>query len=399
MDTIAIVRVRIVADGEHGRAMTKRVAVRTGGPSATRALGTVALALVLSPVLGRAAGGSRSGAPRGGTPGGPDDASADALGAAARQPGRGREADRPTDIPARGWMDILWRVYGQIDDDRILAVAAGVTFYVLLALFPAVGAFVSLYGLVADRASIAEHLASLNGVMPSGAIEVIGEQVKRITSGDQTALGFAFFSGLAISLWSSNAGMKAIFDALNIAYEEKEKRNFVMLNLWSLSFTAGAIVFLIVAISGIVVVPVVLAFFGLGGVLDWLVWAGRWPALLAIVLGMLALLYRYGPSRDRAQWRWVTPGSLLAAVAWLVFSMAFSWYAGHFGSYNQTYGSLGAVIGFMTWMWLSATIILAGAELNAEIEHQTAQDTTEGPSQPLGTRGAKVADSVGDARA
>ncbi len=377
--------------------MTKRVVIQAGATSSARALSTVALALVLSPVLGRGSQVGRANSPRNGS-GGPADTLSDSPDAVARQPGRGREADQPVDIPARGWMDILWRVYGQIDDDRILAVAAGVTFYVLLALFPAVGAFVSLYGLVADRATIAEHLASLNGVVPSGAIDVIGEQVKRITSGDQTALGFAFFSGLAISLWSSNAGMKAIFDALNIAYEEKEKRNFIMLNLWSLAFTGGAILFLIVAISGIVVVPVVLAFFGLGGVTDWLVWAGRWPALLAIVLGALALLYRYGPSRDRAKWRWVSPGSLLAAVAWLGFSMAFSWYAGHFGSYNQTYGSLGAVIGFMTWMWLSATIILAGAELNAEIEHQTVKDTTEGPGQPLGTRGAKVADTVGRAR-
>lgn len=380
--------------------MTKRVAVQAeAARSSARALGTVALALVLSPVLGRGSRAARSGSRRRAGNETGDGTSSDAPEAAARQPGRGREADQPTDIPARGWMDILWRVYGQIDEDRILAVAAGVTFYVLLALFPAIGAFVSLYGLVADRASIADHLAALNGVMPGGAIDVIGEQVKRITSGDQAALGFAFFSGLAVSLWSSNAGMKAIFDALNIAYEEKEKRNFIMLNLWSLAFTGGAILFLILAIGGIVVVPVVLAFFGLGGIVDWLVWAGRWPALLAIVLGALALLYRYGPSRDRAQWRWVSPGSLLAAVAWLVFSMAFSWYAGHFGSYNETYGSLGAVIGFMTWMWLSATIILAGAELNAEIEHQTVKDTTDGPRQPLGTRGAKMADTVGRARA
>lgn len=382
--------------------MTKRIAAQAETPSAetpssARALGTVALALVLSPVLGRGSRTASSGPPRRGSTAGAGGTS-EAPDAAARQPGRGREADGPTEIPARGWMDILWRVYGQIDEDRILAVAAGVTFYVLLALFPAIGAFVSLYGLVADRASISEHLATLNGVMPGGAIDVIGEQVKRITSGDQAALGFAFFSGLAVSLWSSNAGMKAIFDALNIAYEEKEKRNFIMLNLWSLAFTGGAILFLILAIGGIVVVPVVLAFFGLGGLVDWLVWAGRWPALLAVVLGALALLYRYGPSRDRARWRWVSPGSLLAAVAWLVFSMAFSWYAGHFGSYNETYGSLGAVIGFMTWMWLSATIILAGAELNAEIEHQTVKDTTEGPGQPLGTRGARMADTVGRAR-
>jgi membrane protein len=302
-------------------------------------------------------------------------------------------------MPARGWWDILWRVYGEIGDDRILAVAAGVTFYGLLALFPAIGAFVSLYGLVADPGTISEHLSALNGVLPGGALEVIGEQVRRITGGDETALGFAFFSGLAVSLWSANAGMKAVFDALNVAYEEKEKRSFVVLNLYSLAFTLGMVLFLVFAITGVVVVPVVLKFVGLGGLTDWLLWLGRWPALLLVVLGVLMLLYRYGPSRDRPRWRWITPGSLLAAIGWMIFSMLFSWYAASFGSYNETYGSLGAVIGFMTWMWLSVTIVLVGAELNAELEHQTAEDTTDGPRQPLGARGAEMADTVGAARA
>jgi membrane protein len=151
-------------------------------------------------------------------------------------------------------------------------------------------------------------------------------------------------------------------------------------------------------VGGIVIIPVVLNFIGLGAVAEWLLWLARWPALLAVIILLLATLYRYGPSRDKAEWKWITPGSIFAAVVWIVASMLFSWYVSNFGNYNETYGSLGAVIGFMTWMWLSTTIVLVGAELNAEIEHQTTEDTTAGPSQPLGTRGAEMADTVGEAK-
>jgi membrane protein len=258
---------------------------------------------------------------------------------------------------------------------------------------------VSLYGLFADPGTINEHLSSLNGFLPGGAIDVIGDQVKRITGKGSGTLGLAFFSGLAISLWSANAGMKAVFDALNVAYGESEKRNFIWLNLQSLAFTLGAIVFLAIGVTVVVVVPVALNFLGLGSLGDWLIRLGRWPAMFAVILLALAVLYRYGPSRDRPQWRWVTPGGILAAAGWIIFSMLFSWYVASFGSYNETYGSLGAAIGFLTWVWLSTTIVLVGAELNAEIEHQTKKDTTEGPAQPRGARGARMADTLGSTRA
>jgi membrane protein len=318
---------------------------------------------------------------------------------ASREPGRGREATSPTEIPARGWKDIFWRVYEEINKDRILAVAAGVTFYGLLALFPALAALVSIYGLFADPATIQDHLNLLSGVLPGGALDIIGEQVKRITSKGSGTLGFTFFSGLAISLWSANAGVKAVFDALNVAYGEEEKRGFIALNLRSLAFTLGMIVFALVAIGAIVVVPVLLNFIGLGTVTEWIISLARWPVLLGAIVLVLAVLYRYGPSRDTAQWRWISAGSLVAAVVWVAASMLFSWYVANFGNYNETYGSLGAVIGFMTWMWLSTTVVLVGAELNAEIEHQTVHDTTEGPQKPLGARGARMADSVGAAKA
>lgn len=310
------------------------------------------------------------------------------------EPGAGRSAVSPIELPAQGWWSVLMRVYTQIGEDRILAVAAGVTFYALLALFPAIAAFVSIYGLFADPAAIEGHLALLADFLPGGALEVIAEQVKRIAGAGETTLGVTLLGSLAVSLWSANAGMKAMFDALNVAYDEDEKRGFIALTAQSLLFTVLAILFLIGAIAAVVIVPVLLNVVGLGGLGEVVLKWARWPLLLAGVVLALAVLYRFGPSRDEPKWRWVTWGSGIAAVLWVAGSILFSWYAENFGSYNETYGSLGAVVGFMTWIWLSTTVILIGAELNAELEHQTARDTTVGPDRPIGTRGATMADTV-----
>ena len=318
----------------------------------------------------------------------------------AREQGdRGRAADRPGEIPPRGWKDILVRTYHSLSDDRVTALAAGVTYYILLALFPGITALVSIYGLVADPADIGEHLASLSGAIPSDAISIISGQLHFLASQDEKALGLAFFGGLLVSLWSANAAMKALFDALNVVYGEKEKRNFFILNALSLAFTAGLVLFLVLAMIGIVVIPAILDLLYLGSVGELIINLLRWPAMLALVVLGLAVLYRYGPSRADARWRWISWGSVSAALLWLAVSMLFSWYASNFGSYNKTYGSLGAVIAFMVWSWLSATIVLLGGELNAEIEHQTAKDSTSGGNKPLGARGAKMADTVGAAQA
>ena len=311
--------------------------------------------------------------------------------------GRGRGARTPSEIPAKGWKDIGLRVFHDVSENNIVSVAAGVTFYVLLAIFPAVAALVSCYGLVADAATINDHLRSLQGVVPSGALEIVGDQVKRITQKGDTTLGLAFFTGIALSLWSANGGMKAVFSALNVVYEERERRNFVWLNLRSLAFTAGALLFVILALVGIVAVPAVIGIVGLSTE-AWTLALLRWPVLLLAVLCGLSVLYRYGPSRDAPRWRWVTWGSALAGIAWLATSLGFSWYVANFGKYNETYGSLGAAIGFMTWIWISTTIVLVGAEINAEMEHQTEVDTTVGAEQPLGARDARMADTVGAAR-
>ena len=326
----------------------------------------------------------------------PSHAGADAHAVADAQVDRGRRAATPTEIPAKGWKDIGLRTYRDIGENRIMLVSAGVTFFALLAIFPAVAALVSCYGLIADASTISDQLASLQGIVPSGALEIIGDQVKRLNEKGSATLGLSLFTGIALSVWSANGGMKHIFDALNLVYNEREQRNFFVLNLVSLGFTAGALVFLISALAAVVVLPVVFEFIGLSKDAWWLALL-RWPVLLLAVLGGLALLYRYGPSRDAPRWRWVTPGGILAALLWLAGSLLFSWYVSNFGKYNQTYGSLGAAIGFMTWIWLSTTIVLLGAQVNAEIEHQTAEDTTVGAPQPLGTRGAKMADTVGAA--
>jgi membrane protein len=311
---------------------------------------------------------------------------------------RGRHATSPAEIPARGWKDILWRVYGNIGEHRILALAAGMTYYSLLAIFPAIAALVAIYGIFSDPGSIAKHLDDVSGFIPGGAVDVAREQLTRVaTKGDRT-LGFTFVIGLAISLWSANAAMKALFDTLNIVYGEEERRGFVKLNAISLGFTVGAIAFVIASLSAVVVIPVVLQYVGLSNAADLLIRIGRWPALFVAIAAALSGIYRFGPSRQAPRWTWITWGSAVATVLWLAASALFSWYAANFGTFNATYGSLGAVIGFMTWLWISAIVILVGAELNAEMEHQTARDTTTGKPKPLGARGAKMADTVGAAR-
>ena len=298
-------------------------------------------------------------------------------------------------MPVRGWKDILLRIWKNIGKDRVVVVAAGVTFYSILALFPAIAALVALYGLFADPAAITSHLDSIAGVVPGGAIEVMRDQITRVASQGRTTLGVTFIVSLLVSLWSANAGIKSLFDALNLVYNESEKRSFVKLNLVSLTFTLLAIIFVLLAIGAMVVVPIALNFLGLGGATEMIFKIARWPALFVVVAWALALIYRYGPSREKPRWRWISWGSALAAVCWIGVSILFSWYAENFGSYNKTYGSLGAIIAFMFWIWLSIIVVLIGGEINAETEHQTVRDTTTGRPKPMGARGATMADTVG----
>ena len=324
----------------------------------------------------------------------PQPGAASQRGGGSPSSGEGRDASRPRDIPAQGWWQILKRTLSQAGDDRLLTEAAGVTFYTLLALFPGIAALVSIYGIFADRATIGEHLSLLSGIVPGGGMDLITEQVNRLNEQPPTSLGFGALAGIAIALWSANQATKAIFDALNVVYEEEEKRGFVRLTLTTLLFTLAGILFALLAVAVVVLVPVVLSFVGLGEAAAWLLTLARWPLMLLAIGVVLACLYRWGPSRANPKWRWVNWGSGVAAVLWIVVSLGFSWYVANFGSYNETYGSLGAVIGFMTWIWLSSAVVLLGAELNAEMEHQTARDTTTGPEQPMGRRDARMADTT-----
>ena len=323
---------------------------------------------------------------------------ASTAGLASEDGNRGRDAASPSDIPAKGWKDILWRVYGNVSDHRILALAAGMTYYSILAIFPALAALVAIYGLFTDPASIAKHLDEVSGFIPGGAAEVAREQLTRVASKGGSTLGFTFGIGLIISLWSANAAMKALFDTLNIVYGEQEKRGFLKLNAMSLGFTLAGIAFILSALAAVVVIPIILEYLGLSNAADLLIRIARWPAMfLALAIG-LSFIYRFGPSRAAPRWRWITWGSAAATIMWIVASALFSFYAANFGTFNETYGSLGAAIGFMTWLWISAIAILLGAELNAEMKHQTKRDTTTGGPKPLGTRGAKMADTMGAAR-
>jgi membrane protein len=317
---------------------------------------------------------------------------------AVSEPGRGRSADKPSEIPPQGWKDILLRVYHGISEDRILLVAAGVTFYLLLSIFPGIAALFSIYGLFANPADIAGHLDALANVAPGGAIDLLREDMTRLASNGGTTLGVGFLLSLAVSLWSTNSGVSAIFDALNIVYEEKEKRGLVKYYLTTLTFTLASIVFILLAIAVVVLLPVVLHFIPLPGGTDLLVKIARWPILFILTALALAALYRYGPSRAEARWRWITWGSAFATVMWIAASVLFSWYVANFGNYNKTYGSLGAIIGFMTWIWISIIVVLVGAKIDAEMEHQTARETTAGQPKPLGMRGARIADTVGPAQ-
>jgi membrane protein len=293
--------------------------------------------------------------------------------ALAREAGEHEEtARRPT--AGREWKEILLDTYRSITDDRVLAVAAGVTFYGLLAVFPAIGAVVSLYGLFADSATITDTLDQLSSLLPGGAIEVVGDQIQRVSAAGNRTLSFSFLLGLAIAIWGANAGVKAVFDAINVAYGAREERSFFRLNLTSLVFTMGAIVFALLALTAVVILPVSFHYLGLDAVFESLLHYGRWPLIWLVVALGLAFLYRFGPTDSiHPKWRWISWGSASAATFWLAASALFSWYAANFGNYNTTYGSLGAAIGFMTWMWISAAVIIMGAELNAEIERESGE--------------------------
>ena len=270
-----------------------------------------------------------------------------------------------------------------------------VAFFAVLAVFPGIAAIVSLYGLFADPGTISSHLSILARILPFGILQVVADQITLVSKQGNETLGATFIVSLLIAIGSANSGIAALFDALNVIYNEREKRSFLSFYTVTFVFTLVGMAFVITAIIGVVAMPLVLKLIGLESLSEWLVYVLRWPVLLVAVGVSLAFIYRYGPSRRDARWRWVSWGSIFAGLLWVAASMLFSWYVATFDSYNRIYGSLGAGIGFMVWLWISAVIVLLGAQLNAETEHQTARDSTDGRPRPLGSRGAMMADHVG----
>jgi membrane protein len=280
---------------------------------------------------------------------------------------RGAGEHRLTQLTLGEWKRIFVGATREFMDDRIQEVAAGVTFFVLLAMFPAIAALVSLYGLFTDPSDVSWHVSALAGVLPGDIVRFISGEMQRLAEGQKSGLGLAFLVSLVISLWSANSGVKALLSGLNIAYEVRERRNFLILNLVSLTFTGGALAMAVVAIAAANAPRLAL----LGMIPSWAGRIATTVAMLAVLIAAVSVVYRYGPSRPRARWRWVTPGSAVAIMAWFAVSSAFSFYVGHLAHYERTYGSLGAAIAFMVWLWLSLTVLLFGAELNAEVELRT----------------------------
>lgn len=309
--------------------------------------------------------------------------------------GRGREAAKPGEIPKPGWRDILKRTWAEQSKDNLSLVAAGVAFYAMLALFPAIAALISIYGLLADPAQLQSQIGEVSGVLPGEARSIIQSQLSKVVAGAGGALSLGAVAGLLVALWSASKGMKGLIQALNISYGEDESRSFLKLNAISLLLTASGLLFFILALTAVVAMPALLDNLGLPDAVMWTVSIARWPLLAIAGMLALAVLYRYGPDRDKPRWRWVSWGSAGATVSWLAASLLFSLYVSQFGKYNETYGTLGAVVILLTWLFLTAYVVLLGAELNAEMERQTRKDTTEGRPKPIGGRGAHAADTLG----
>ena len=309
---------------------------------------------------------------------------------------RGRFATSPHQIPMRGWKDILVRSWGEVAANNIFLVAGGVTYAVLLALFPALAALVSIYGLLLDPEQVERQVAAMSNVLPAESTQMIGDQLHKLVSTSNGSLGISAGIALLLALWSASRGMSGLITALDIAYDEKETRGFFKLNFMAIGLTMVMLVGGTVIIALVGVLPAAIQFIGLASSAKWLLLTLEWPILIAVVMIGLAALYRYAPDRHPPHWRWVSPGAIVATFLWLLGSVAFTVYVSHFNSYDKTYGSLGGVVMMLTWLYLSAFVALFGAVINAQSERQTRADTTVGSPRPLGERRANAADTVGE---
>ncbi|HEX7035598.1 MAG TPA: YihY/virulence factor BrkB family protein [Pseudomonadales bacterium] len=311
---------------------------------------------------------------------------------------RGRRAERPQEIPGRGWWDIAMRVKDELGRDNVSLIAAGLGLYALLAIFPALTAMLSLYGLFASPEQAASQVQSMAQVLPQQAAGILREQLQSLTSQQSGALGLGAVLAIVLALWSASKGMTALMAATNIAYDEREERSFIKQTLVAFAFTIAAVIGFIVVIAIGIGAPVAIEAIGLGSSVEMLLAALRWVLLWLFGVLALAVVYRFAPDRHQPRWRWVTWGSAIAVTLWIVASVLFSLYVRNFASYNETYGALGGVVILLMWFYLSGYVVVLGAEINAEMEHQTAEDTTVGEPREMGRRRAHVADTLGETR-
>ncbi|HVU35912.1 MAG TPA: YihY/virulence factor BrkB family protein [Opitutaceae bacterium] len=311
--------------------------------------------------------------------------------------GHGRHADTPSQVPARGWLDILSRTGSRISVDNVSIVAAGVGFWAFFSIVPALAAIIGIYGLISNPSAVTGQIQALARILPHEVLPLLDQQLRRITTNSHSA-SIGTIIGLVIALYSCGSATRALMQGLNICYEENEKRGFLKYYAVGFVLTLGAVVGAILALTIVALLPPLLQRLplpaGLNTAFEWV----RWPVLFIGFIFGLAVLYRYGPSRRDAKWAWVSWGAMAATLLWVIGSALFSLYVSQFGSYDKTYGSLGAVIVFLMWLYITVFAVLFGAELNSEMERQTLKDTTEGPPKPLGARGARSADTVGPTR-
>jgi membrane protein len=308
----------------------------------------------------------------------------------------GRDAEIPTQIPPRGWWQVVRRAFAESKADHVPMLAGGVAYFAFLAIFPALIAGLTLYGLVADPAQAAQQVEALAATLPREAQPLITDQLRSVVAGGGGALGVGLLVSLLAALWSASSGTGNLVQAINIAYDEDETRGFVKLRATALLLTLGAIVFVLVTLALVAVVPVLLDVLALGPAATVLAEVVRWALLIAVVVVALGVVYRVAPDRDSPRIRWVSTGAVVATVLWLAGSAAFSLYVDNFGRYNRTYGALAGVVVLLLWLYLSSYVVLLGAEINAEAERQTERDTTRGRPVPMGERRAVAADEVVD---
>ncbi len=308
----------------------------------------------------------------------------------------GEQAELPTQIPAKGWLQITKRAFKEASKDNVGILAGGIAYAAFLALFPALIAGISLFGLVADPETIARQTNGLLVALPESAQPLLRDQITALTATSGGALGFGFVLSILLAIWSASGGTTSLISAVNIAYDEEESRNFLKLRGTALLLTLGAIVFMLLTLGLVAVVPAVLNALELGTLINVGVEIVRWTLLVVLIVVALGVVYRVAPDRDAPQFKWTSVGASVAAVLFVLASFAFSFYVNNFGSYNKTYGALAGVIVLLLWLYLTAYIVLLGAEINAEAEKQTEKDTTKGPAAPMGERGAAAADSVAD---